>query len=115
MAACEAGAETMSCITDKGTRIGIDIVEAIACAYFAVTCVLLCRKINLFKQMPYAAVKKGIVYFTLQVLQRFLRLMVSPHSTLPPDGPDCCKRAVDCSCDAAAQGPLTTVCICVRC
>ena len=67
MLACQAGEQTMSCPIDKGTRIGIILAGGLAGVYFVLTCALLMRKLNLLKQMPYSAAKRGIVYFTLQV------------------------------------------------
>lgn len=66
-ALCKAGQQTTQCVTDKPTRIGVDIAVALAAVYFAATYMLLWLKLRWFKKMPYAAVKKGIVYFTLQV------------------------------------------------
>ena len=67
MALCKAGQQTTQCLTDKTTRVGVDIAVALATVYFAATYILLWWKLSWFKKMPYAAVKKGIVYFTLQV------------------------------------------------
>lgn len=66
-ALCKAGEQTTQCVTDKGTRIGVDVAVALAAVYFIATYTLLWFKLRWFKKMPYAAVKKGIVYFTLQV------------------------------------------------
>ena len=71
-ALCKAGQQTTQCVTDKPTRIGVDIAVALAAVYFIATYMLLWLKLRWFKKMPYAAVKKGIVYFTLQVWYLYL-------------------------------------------
>lgn len=66
--ACKAGRESMPCVTDNITRHGITVAESVAGAYFFITCVLLLRKLRFFKTLPYSAAKRGIVYFTIQVV-----------------------------------------------
>ena len=56
------------CPVDKGTRLGIDAGEALAAIYFIITCALLLRKLSYLKKLPYSGVKRGLVYFTIQVL-----------------------------------------------
>ena len=71
----------MPCYTDKGTHIGISIVESLAAAYFVVTCALLWRKLSYLKKLPYSGVKRGIVYFTIQVglLPHFIHAVALVH------------------------------------
>lgn len=62
-----AGQGYAACPIDKGTRVGIISAVILAVLYFAITWLLLRHKLRWFRQMPWTAVNKGVVYNTLQV------------------------------------------------
>jgi len=65
--AFERGVYSTSCEPDVLTRVCIDVTVGIAFLYFAVTCALLLRKLNLHKKVSYRMIQVGTVFFRLQV------------------------------------------------
>lgn len=66
--ACKAGQASMPCPTDHITRVAINTADAIVGVYIVITCALLLRKLRFLRTLPYSCAKRGIVYFTIQVL-----------------------------------------------